>query len=145
MLTEIKDESLCPPLGSGPTLAQGPSGHVPLLFGTTFHYLSIQPPLEDVSKHTFSIWPPSPVDTGVPSSLLMLRNSLNDFVFEHQSGCCATKPGYAGDIGSIEIWLIDWLVAAPSKCSVNSAPSPWLAAHSWSHHMPLQHAINVTW
>ena len=53
-----------------------------------------------------------PVDTGVPNSLLMLRNSLSDFVFEHQSGCCATEPGYAGDIGAIEIWLIDWKALA---------------------------------
>ena len=76
-------ESLCPSLGSGPTLAQGPSALAPLLFGTTFHYLSIQPPRlppsEDVSKHTFSTWP-SPVDPSVPNGLLMLQNSLNDFV-----------------------------------------------------------------
>ena len=39
----------------------------------------------------------------------MLRNGFNDFAFEHRSGCCATEPGYAGDIGAIEIWLIDWL------------------------------------
>ena len=39
----------------------------------------------------------------------MLRNDFNDFAFEHRSGCCATEPGYAGDIGTIEIWLIDWL------------------------------------
>ena len=45
----------------------------------------------------------SPVDTGVPNGLLMLRNSLNDFVFEHRSGRCTTEPGYAGDIGAIEI------------------------------------------
>ena len=49
-------------LGSGPTLAQGPSGLTPLLFGTTFHYISVQPPQlppsEDVSKHTISTWPP---------------------------------------------------------------------------------------
>ena len=57
---------------------------------------------EDVSKHTFSTRPP-PVDTGVPNGMLMLRNSLNDFVIEHRSGCCATEPGYAGDIGVIEI------------------------------------------
>ena len=43
------------------------------------------------------------VDTGVPNGLLMLRNSLNDFVFEHRSGCCATEFGYAGDISAIEI------------------------------------------
>ena len=42
----------------------------------------------------------------------MLRNSLNDFVFEHRFGCYATGPGYAGDIGAIEIWLIDWLFHA---------------------------------
>ena len=48
------------------------------------------------------------VNTGVPNGLLMLRNSLNDFVLEHQSGCCATKSGYAGDIAAIEICLIDW-------------------------------------
>ena len=34
--------------------------------------------------------------------LLMLRNDFNDFAFEHQSGCCTTEPGYAGDIGAIE-------------------------------------------
>ena len=45
----------------------------------------------------------SPVDTGVPYCLLMLRNHFNDFAFEHRSGCCATEPGYAGDIGAIEI------------------------------------------
>ena len=111
--TDQTEESLCPSLGSGPTLAQGPSALTPLLCGTTFHYLFIQPPRlppsEDVSKHTFSTWlPPPPVDTGVPNGLLMLRNSLNDFVFEHRSGCCATEPGYAGDIGAIKIWLIDW-------------------------------------
>ena len=44
-----------------------------------------------------------PVDTGVPNCLLMLRNGFNDFAFEHRSGCCATEPGYAEDIGAIEI------------------------------------------
>ena len=68
------------------------------------------PPSEYVSKHTFSTWPPLPVDTGVPNGLLVLRNSLNDFVFEHRSGCFVTEPGYAGDIGAIEILLIDVLI-----------------------------------
>ena len=44
-----------------------------------------------------------PVDTGVPYCLLMLRNDFNDFAFEHRSGCCATEPCYAGDIGAMEI------------------------------------------
>ena len=30
-------------------------------------------------------------------------DNFDDFVFEHRSGCCATEPGYAGDIGAIEI------------------------------------------
>ena len=47
--------------------------------------------------------PPPPVNTGVPYCLLMLRNDFNDFAFEHRSGCCATEPGYAGDIGAIKI------------------------------------------
>ena len=101
------EESLCPSLGSRPTLAQGPSAHVTLLFGTTFHYLSVQPPRlapsEDVSKHTFFDLAFPPIDTGVPYCLLMLRNDFNDFAFEHRSGCCAAEPGYAGDIGTIEI------------------------------------------
>ena len=74
-------------LGLRPALAQGPSGLAPLLFGTTFHYLSVHPPQlppsEDISKRTFSTWPtpppPLPVDTGVSNGLLMLRNSLKDF------------------------------------------------------------------
>ena len=42
--------------------------------------------------------------------MLMLWNSLNDFVIEHRSGCWVTESGYAGDIGAIEILLIDWLI-----------------------------------
>ena len=107
------EESFCPSLGSGPALAQGHSALAPLLSGTTFRCLSVQPPRlpvsEDVSKHTFSTWPPL-VGTSVPNGLLLLRNSFNDCVFEHRSGCCASEPGYAGDIGGIEIWLIDCLI-----------------------------------
>ena len=39
---------------------------------------------------------------------LILWNCVIDFVVEHQFGCCATEPGFAGDNGVIEIWLIDW-------------------------------------
>ena len=63
--------------------------------------------------------PPPPVDTCVPNGLLMLRNSLNDFVFEHRSGCCATEAGHAGDMGTIEIWLIGWLI--PGLGNISSA------------------------
>ena len=50
-----------------------------------------------------------PVDTSVPDGLLMLRNSCVNFTIEHWSGCCSADPGIAGDIGAIEIGLIDWL------------------------------------
>ena len=46
------EESLCPSLGSLPTLAQGPSALAPLLFGTTFYYLSVQPPQLSPSAKT---------------------------------------------------------------------------------------------
>ena len=36
----------------------------------------------------------------------MLRNCFLDFAVEHWFG---TEPGFAGDIGAIEVWLIDWL------------------------------------
>ena len=31
------------------------------------------------------------------------------FAVEHWFGCRATEPGITGDIGAIEVWLIDWL------------------------------------
>ena len=40
----------------------------------------------------------------------MLRNCFLDFAVEHWFGCRATEPGFAWDIGAIEVWLIDWLM-----------------------------------
>ena len=37
----------------------------------------------------------------------MLRNCFLDFAV-HWFGCRATEPGFTGDIGAIEVWLIDW-------------------------------------
>ena len=45
----------------------------------------------------------------------MLRNCLLDFFVEHWFGCRATEPGFAGDIGAIEVWLIDWLKIKRTK------------------------------
>ena len=44
-----------------------------------------------------------------------------NFAVEHWFGCRATEPGFAGDIGAIEIWLIDWLMYA--------YPSSWDCSH----------------
>ena len=100
------EESLCPSLGSRTALAQGPSAHVPLIFGTTICPFSH---LQETSQNIPFQLGLSPVDTGVPNWLLMLRNSLSNLVFKHRSDCCSTEPGYTGDIGAIEIWLFDWL------------------------------------
>ena len=37
----------------------------------------------------------------------MLRNCFLDFAVEHWFGCRTTEPGLHGDIGAIEVWLID--------------------------------------
>ena len=108
------EESLCPSLGSRPTLVQGPSVHVPLLFGTTFHYLSVQPPRlppsEDVSKHTFSTWPYPrrhrcallPVD--VTERLQRLRIWTPIWLLRHWAWL---RRGYWRYRNLID-WLIDW-------------------------------------
>ena len=41
---------------------------------------------------------------------VMLQSCFIDFAVEHRFSCCANEPGFAGDIGAIEIWLIDWLI-----------------------------------
>ena len=51
----------------------------------------------------------SPINTGAPNGPLMLPKCFFDFVFEHQFGCRTAEPGFAADIGDIEIWLFNWL------------------------------------
>ena len=43
----------------------------------------------------------------MPDDLLMLRNRFFDLAVEHWFGYLTTEPGYAGDMGATEIWLID--------------------------------------
>ena len=43
------------------------------------------------------------MDAVTPHGLLMLRNCFLDFAVEHSFGRRATEPGYAGDIGAIEV------------------------------------------
>ena len=64
--------------------------------------------LQEMSQD-ITFWPGlSTIDTGMPDDLLTLWNCFIDFAVEHWFSCCATESGYAGDIGAIEIWLIDW-------------------------------------
>ena len=117
------EESLCPSLGSRSTLAQGPSAHVPLLFGTTFHYLSVQPPRlppsEDVSKHTFSTWSfprrhrcaPLPVD--VTERLQRLRIWTPIWLLRHWAWL---RRAYWRNRNLIDS-LIDWF-AVSSCCNL---------------------------
>ena len=104
-------ESLCLYLESRPMLRKGHLALVPLLFGTACHYQSVHPlqfpPSGNVQRHIFFDPGLSPIDTGVPDDLLTLWNCFIDFAVEHWVGCCTTEPGYARDIGAVEIWLID--------------------------------------
>ena len=50
----------------------------------------------------------SPLDTVTPDGPLTLWNCFINFAVEHWFGCHATEPGFARDIGAIEIWLVDW-------------------------------------
>ena len=43
----------------------------------------------------------------MPDGLLMLPNCFFDFAVEHWFDCNTTEPGFTGDIGAMEIWLID--------------------------------------
>ena len=83
-----------------------------------FHSLLVQRPtvcpfsryLQEISEDTSLWFGLSTIDTVTPHGLLMLRNCFLDFAVEHWFGwfgCCATEPGFAGDIGAIEVWLID--------------------------------------
>ena len=85
---------------------------VPLLFRTACHHQSVHPlhlPPAGMSQDT-SLWPGlCPIDTSMPDDLLMLGNCLIAFAAGHWFGCRTTEPRYAGDLGAIEIWLIDWL------------------------------------
>ena len=75
--------------------------------GGTFYLCQIY---LDQSQSWDTIWQ----EKGFRASMYLdALHCFNDFVFEHRSGCCATEPGYAEDIGAIEIWLIDWYEAPP--------------------------------
>ena len=58
---------------------------------------------EHCNDFTFGL---SPIDTGMPDCPLMLRDCFFDFAIEHWFGCCSTEPGFARDIGAIEIWIV---------------------------------------
>ena len=74
--------------------------------------LSVQPvqllPSRNIWRHISLIWP-FPIDTVTPHGLLMLQNCFLDFAVEHWFGCRNTEPGFPGDLGAIEVWLIDML------------------------------------
>ena len=66
--------------------------------------------LQEISEDTSLWFGLSSIDTVTPHGLLMLRSCFLDFAVEHWFGCCTTEPGFVGDIGAIEVWLIDWLI-----------------------------------
>ena len=52
----------------------------------------------------------SPIDNSTQDIPLMLQNCFINIVVEHRIGCHAIEPDFAGNIGAIEMWLIDWLI-----------------------------------
>ena len=104
---------VCQSLGSRPIIVPELFTLVPHLFGTTSCCLSVQPvqllPSRNLWRHISLIWPfphryrhsPWPVD---------VTEVFINFAVEHWFGCRATEPGFAGDIGAIEVSLIDWLI-----------------------------------
>ena len=118
-------ESLCLYLESRPMPGKGLLALVPLLFGPVCHYQSVHPlqfpPSGNVSRQIFLTWP-FLIDIGMPDDLLTLWNCFIDFAVENWCGCRANEPGYAGDIGIIEIWLIDWWIDWNDKVTISSKP-----------------------
>ena len=102
---------VCQSLESRPTQAQEYFTLVVRLYGTTSRCLSIQPfqllPSRNIWRHISLTWP-FPHRHARPDGQLMSRNSFTDFAVEHRFSCPATEPGFAGDIGTIEIWLNDY-------------------------------------
>ena len=72
--------------------------------------------IEETSEDTCLWLGLSPIDTGMTDGLLMLQNCFLDFDVEHWFSCHTTEPSFAGDIGAIEVCLIDWL---------NHSKPPW--------------------
>ena len=70
--------------------------------------------LQETSEDTSLWFDLSPIGTGMRIGWLVLWNCFMDFAVEHQVGCCATEHGFAGDVGSTKIRLIDWLIGTIS-------------------------------
>ena len=108
-IEELRRQSL----GKRPTKLQEHFTHAPLLFGRTCHCLSAEPLLIScklqATSEDKSLWLGlSPIDASTPDGPLMLQHCFIDFAVEYWFGCRATVPGFTGDIGTIETWLIDW-------------------------------------
>ena len=58
--------------------------------------------LQETSEDTSLWFGISPTGNGID-----VRNCFLDFAVEHWFGCRATVPGFKGNIGAIEIWLIN--------------------------------------
>ena len=98
--------------------------------------------LYEISEDT-SLWLGlSPIDTVTPHGLLMLRNCFLDFAVEHWFGCRATEPGFARDIGAIEVWLIDWLI---KNVAEQTSLVELNKFNSTLRNRVLQHCLHIHW
>ena len=85
---------------------------VPLPFGAPticpFSHFNYQ--LQQTFQNTSYLLGLTPIDTSMHVGSLSVRNCSLNFPVEHWFGCRAPDPGYEGDVGAVEIWLIDWLI-----------------------------------
>ena len=60
-----------------------------------------------LKRHVFDLAFPLDTHTRQPVVAMEL---FHQFCYWTLISCCVTEPGFAGDTGDIEIWLIDWLI-----------------------------------
>ena len=75
--------------------------------------------------------------------VLPLFSSWQDFDFAvgHWFGCRATESGFAGDIGAIEVWLIDWYSSSSENFDgVNISLYLRMSGTRWKFQLGLQNS-----
>ena len=82
----------------------------------------------------------SPIGTHTPDGPLMLWNYFINFCVEHWFGCRTTESGFTGDIGAIDIWLIDCCIKRQKNLQQTNVAMKiashriiWLALLTWSN------------
>ena len=112
-------ELACRSLESRPSQVQELFTLVAWLFGTICRCLSVQPfqllPSRNTSRHISLTWPflHKHHHDRWPVDVIWWRKCFINFAVEHWLVCRSTEPGFTGEIGAVEIWLIDYFHFSP--------------------------------